>query len=105
MMSVALHHAPVEPSRAGAITAMIWERPTCLLCLAAKVGVTPRDAACALEWIASVVRFNARDRAHCSLCDCIVGPVYSLPRQEGAAPDAGRMSNIVREATSGTKDA
>ena len=86
MMPVALCSAPVEPTQAASIVAVILERPTCLVCLAAKVGVTPRDVARALDWIASIVRFNAQARGHCALCDGVVGPVYSLPRCQEAPP-------------------
>ena len=61
------------------ITAVLLERRVCLSCLAAKVGVTEREAAHTLDWIASIVRFHAEARGHCRLCDGVVGPVYWMP--------------------------
>jgi hypothetical protein len=71
-----------DPTQARWIVALILERATCLVCLASKVGGTPRDAVRALEWIANTLRFHAQARAHCGQCDLVVGPVYSIARPD-----------------------
>jgi hypothetical protein len=74
---------PEEAAQGRRMVAVILERPACLTCLAAKVGATTRDAARALDWIASAIRFNAQVSGHCRLCDGITGPVYSIARPDG----------------------
>ena len=76
------HVAADDPAQAALIVAMILERPTCLDCLAAKIGRIPRDVVRALEWIANTLRFHAQARAYCGLCDLVVGPVYQIARPD-----------------------
>ncbi len=83
---------PDEAAQGRRMVAVILERPTCLTCLAAKVGVTMRDAARALDWIAGIVRFNAQASGHCRLCDCVVGPVYSIARPDGGGAESDDAS-------------
>jgi hypothetical protein len=75
--------SPDDAAQGRRMVAVILERPACLTCLAAKVGVTTREAARALDWIASAIRFNAQVSGHCRLCDGITGPVYSIARPDG----------------------
>lgn len=61
---------------AGLIMAVIVERPTCLLCLAAKAGITKLDTVRAIERIGMHVALTKAER--CLFCDSAVGPVYHV---------------------------
>lgn len=64
------------------ITSVILERPTCLLCVTAKVGATMLAVVCAMERIGQTVRVRAVNDERCRACGSTLGPVYSLTRPE-----------------------
>ena len=66
------------------MVAVMLERQTCLTCLAMKAGVTPKDAARTLDWIAGILRFHAQASGHCRICDSMVGPLYWIDRPDDA---------------------
>jgi hypothetical protein len=71
-----------QATQAGLIVAVILERPTCLLCIVAKAGLTSLDVVRCLERIGRhlAVRVERGDR--CRLCGSTVGPVYSVGRPD-----------------------
>jgi hypothetical protein len=71
-----------DAAKTERIVSLISGQPTCLDCLAARSGITPRDAARTIERIASSLRFAAQATGLCRLCGRTVGPVYSLARPE-----------------------
>ena len=71
-----------DPTKGGLIVAVILERPTCLVCLTAKVGMTQLDAVRTIERIAENLRVIVQQGDRCRLCGSTVGPVYSLARPD-----------------------
>ena len=71
-----------DATQAGLIVAAILERPTCLVCLTMKVGMTQLDAVHAVERIGTNLRVVVEHGVRCRPCGSTVGPVYSLARSE-----------------------
>ena len=71
-----------EPSLIVLITSVILDRPTCLLCLAAKVGATKLGVVRAMERIAVTVQIATAMDDRCRACGNTLGPVYSLIRRK-----------------------
>jgi enamine deaminase RidA (YjgF/YER057c/UK114 family) len=72
-----------EATQAGLIAAVILDRPTCLVCLAARVGMTPLGALRTSERIGTTLRLTGTERdACCQQCGSTLEPVYSLARPE-----------------------
>src|SRR5688572_16545475 len=62
------------------IVAVILERPTCLTCLAPKVGAPSRNVLRAIESIGQTVNVRIAQGERCRACGSTVSPTYSLPR-------------------------
>ena len=76
------HPEPDEPSLIVLITSVILDRPTCLLCLAAKVGATKLGVVRAMERIAVTVQIATAMDDRCRACGNTLGQVYSLIRRK-----------------------
>ena len=69
-------------TKVGPITAVIVERPTCLLCVAAKAGVTTLDVVRAIERIGKTIAVTitrGEDAAHAA---APLGPVDAFARPD-----------------------
>jgi hypothetical protein len=60
------------------VTAVILERPTCLICVCAKVGATQLDVVRAMERVGETVRMEVLHDERCRACGSTLGPVYAL---------------------------
>ena len=68
----------VPVTLAAAIIAVIVERPTCLVCIKAKGGMTTLDAVRGIERIGQNIVLAIERGADCRVCGSSLGPVYSL---------------------------
>ena len=64
------------------IASVILERPTCLICIAAKVGAVKLEVERVLERIGRTVRLETTTRDRCRACGSTLGPVYSLKQPD-----------------------
>jgi hypothetical protein len=62
------------------IASVILERPTCLLCLGAKVGADTLAVVRTMERMSETITITAATDERCRACGSVLGPVYSLPR-------------------------
>jgi hypothetical protein len=62
------------------IVAVILERPTCLTCLAPKIGASMPEVMRAIAGIGQTVNVRVARGERCRACGSTVGPTYSLPR-------------------------
>jgi hypothetical protein len=70
-----------ETSLAVLITSVILERPTCLICITAKVGADKLAVVRALERIGGTLTVQVANDERCRACGSTLGPVYSLERR------------------------
>ena len=71
---------PSESTLTVLIVSVILERPTCIICLAAKVGATKLAIVRTLERIGTTLQITVANDERCRACGSTLGPVYSLPR-------------------------
>jgi hypothetical protein len=74
-------------SLVGASAAVIIERPTCLRCVARKIGTTELATVRALERIGTALRIVVQPSAVCESCGSSLGPVYWLQRRIAGSSD------------------
>jgi hypothetical protein len=60
------------------VLSVIMKRPTCLVCIATKVGETQPKTLRTIERIGTHIRTERQGR--CRLCGMTIGPVYSIAR-------------------------
>ena len=64
-----------------AMISMIVERPICLLCVSAKLGIEKTRVIGVAGRIAAVVHLRTDHGDGCGMCDRALGPVWSLKRE------------------------
>jgi hypothetical protein len=69
-----------DATQAGVIVAAILERPTCLICVTAKAGMTSLDVVRTIERIGQTLVVTIEQGGRCRVCWSTLGPVYSLGR-------------------------
>jgi hypothetical protein len=62
------------------VVSVILQRPTCLTCIAAKVGAPALAVVRAIEGIGATVKIQVANDDRCRMCGSTLGPTYSLPR-------------------------
>jgi uncharacterized protein with PIN domain len=63
------------------VTSVILERPTCLLCVAAKVGESTLSVERTVDRIGKTMTVHIANNERCHACGRTLGPVYSLTRR------------------------
>jgi hypothetical protein len=71
---------PDEAILAARIVSVILERPTCLTCLAPKVGAPALSIVRTIESIGQTVKVEVEHDQRCRACGSDLGPTYSLRR-------------------------
>jgi hypothetical protein len=71
-----------EPGLVVLITSVILERPTCLICLAEKVGASKLAVVRTLERMERTLLIKTANDDRCRACGSTLGPVYSLTRRD-----------------------
>jgi hypothetical protein len=71
-----------RPGLATLVVSVILQRPTCLNCIAEKVGAPALAVVRAIESIGETVnvRITNPNNERCRMCGSTLGPTYSLPR-------------------------
>src|SRR5215208_4820540 len=72
-----------DPDRIGLaalVVSVILERPTCLTCIAAKVGAPVLAVVRTVEGIGGTINVKIANDERCRMCGSTLGPTYSLPR-------------------------
>jgi hypothetical protein len=72
---------PDHRTLAALVVSVILERPTCLLCIAPKVGADDWAVLQTLERISETIEVTTEHTEPCRACGTLVHPVYSLPRR------------------------
>jgi hypothetical protein len=62
------------------IVSVILKRPTCLTCIAAKVGASALSVVRTIEGIGESVKVQLSNNERCRMCGSMLDPTYSLPR-------------------------
>jgi hypothetical protein len=75
------------------ITSVILDRPTCLLCLAAKVGVDKLAVVRAMERIGETIQIHMANDERCRACGSTLGPVYLMKRHDRTG-SAGAVASV-----------
>ena len=70
-----------QATLAGLIVSVILERPTCLVCVAAKVGQTQLATLRAIERIGKTLHLDRPAGERCRACGSTVAPVFVLSRR------------------------
>jgi len=65
------------PDSVALVTALILDRPTCMLCLTEKSGRTSEEASVALGIIESVMKVHREPSGRCHSCGVVGLVVYS----------------------------
>jgi hypothetical protein len=63
------------------IASVILERPTCLVCLASKVGAPTLSVVRTVERIGKTITVHFANNERCDACGSTLGPIYSLKRR------------------------
>ena len=63
------------------VTTVILERPTCLVCLCAKVGADQLSIVHVMERISRTVKVQVERNERCRAYGSTLGPVYSVTRR------------------------
>lgn len=69
-----------DATQTGLIVAVIVERPTCLICITAKAGMTKLEVVRTIERIGKSLAVDIDKGGRCRACGSTLGPVYSLKR-------------------------
>lgn len=64
----------------GLIVSMILERPTCVLCISARISATKLDTLLAMRRIVGAVPMEMHTGEHCRVCGSTLNPVYLAAR-------------------------
>jgi hypothetical protein len=62
------------------IVSVILERPTCLLCIAPKVGSDKLAVVRAVERLSATIRVTIANDERCRACGSSLGPIFSVGR-------------------------
>ena len=62
------------------VVSVVLERPTCIICIADKVGATKLDTLRCLERMMATVQVSIEKSGRCRACGSTVAPVFSVGR-------------------------
>jgi hypothetical protein len=69
-----------EATLSARIVSVILERPTCLTCIAPKVGAPALAVVRTIEGIGKTLKVQVANGERCRACGSYLGPTYSLRR-------------------------